>query len=495
MTKLPTPAQWVLDELNEMELAELIEEYIDYVDDDGRSVHLPMQFVRHYMQRYDSPLPTVVAIATQPIVLADGGIVAAEDGIDLLRGIALRVPKQVMAIVPRREDCTPEAVATAMKFLIEEWLIDVKTDFDGKCVAIAIALTLIERSLLDQRPVFFVTAGQRGSGKTTLLTMLIMAVTGLWPAAAAWSPNAEERRKSVMSYFLEGLAYILWDNIERGTQIGCPHIERSCTSAFYSDRKLGVSETIRTAASTIHLFTGNNIGPRGDLASRHLAVRLWVDRPDPENRDFDHPDPIQWTEDHRAEILAAFYTILLGNPNLNKPREETAKTRFKMWYRIVGSAIEHAAGAINAEVSFLDLFREADAVDEDAATVATMLQILARRFGSRSFVSQGVADLINKNRDIDGDGEVLRGFLFPELRSDQATVSADQVGRRLKKQMDQPVASDERTLILRGKRKESSGHGSLQFWIEGAALPPPAPRHLLGKHGAGKSKDKRDNFP
>ena len=27
----------------------------------------------------------------------------------------------------------------------------------------------------------------RGGGKTTTLTMLIMAVTGLWPAAAAWS--------------------------------------------------------------------------------------------------------------------------------------------------------------------------------------------------------------------------------------------------------------------------------------------------------------------
>ena len=36
-----------------------------------------------------------------------------------------------------------------------------------------------------------------------------------------------------------------------------------------------------TAASTIHLFTGNNIGPRGDLASRSLHIRLDVDRVDP----------------------------------------------------------------------------------------------------------------------------------------------------------------------------------------------------------------------
>jgi len=146
--------------------------------------------------------------------------------------------------------------------------------------------------------------------------MLIMAVTGSRPAAAAWSTNEEERRKALMSYFLSGAAYILWDNIARGTQISCPHIEKSCTSAYYADRKLGVSEMVCTAASTIHFFTGNNIGPRGDLASRSLHIRLDVDRVDPENRPFKHPDPIGWTEKHRAEILAALYTILLGNPQL-----------------------------------------------------------------------------------------------------------------------------------------------------------------------------------
>ena len=87
------------------------------------------------------------------------------------------------------------------------------------------------------------------------------------------------------------MPYILWDNIARGTQISCPHIEKSCTSAYYSDRKLGVSaKWSRTAASTIHFFTGNNIGPRGDLASRSLHIRLDVDRADPENRKFKHPD-------------------------------------------------------------------------------------------------------------------------------------------------------------------------------------------------------------
>ena len=125
---------------------------------------------------------------------------------------------------------------------MNDFLTDVLADVTGKCIAIAAMLTLIERSLLDDRPTFFVTAGRRGGGKTTLLIMLLTAITGVRPAAAAWSPNEEERRKAVFAYLLEGPPAIVWDNIARGSQISCPHIERSCTSADIQDRILGVSE-------------------------------------------------------------------------------------------------------------------------------------------------------------------------------------------------------------------------------------------------------------
>ncbi len=287
MTRLPPPEQWVLSAMNEMEVAEMIEQHIDFVDKNGNSVHLPMPFVRHFMKRHDSKLPTVVAIATLPIVLADGGLLMP-DGLDRPRGIIFEIQKEVRAIMPRREDCDYEAVREAMRFLCDEWLCDVKTSYAGKCTIITAALTIIERSLLPDRPAFFVTAGRRGGGKTTTLIMLIVAVTGIKPAAAAWSTNEEERRKALLSYFLYGVSYILWDNIAKGTQISCPHIEKSCTSAYYADRKLGVSEMVATAALTT-TSSPDNIGPRGDLASRSLQIRIDVDRHDPENREFNIP--------------------------------------------------------------------------------------------------------------------------------------------------------------------------------------------------------------
>jgi hypothetical protein len=448
VTKLPTPEQWTIVRMSENELAEEIERHIDYVDKDGRSVHLPMPFVRHYMKRDDEVLPTIVSIATSPIVLADGGILAFEDDIDVERGIDFAIPKEVMALLPRREDCTPRAVKEAMEFLTDNWLADVKTDYDGKCTLIAAALTMIERSLLPNRPAFFITAGRRGSGKTTTIIMLIMAVTGIWPAASAWSSNEEERRKALMSQFLSGVSYILWDNIPRGFKISCPHIEKSCTTAYYADRKLGVSEMVSTAAATIHFFTGNNIGPTDDLASRSLSVRLEADRADPENREYKHPDVVGWTEDHRAEILKALYTILLGNPTLDKPRDAQMKTRYKMWWRLVGSAVENGAEEAGHEVDFQKLFQEQEEEDEDDSSLAFILVGMRRRWPG-GFRACDAAEVINSGEYDDAAlGADIHEFLFPAQTYRTKVITAKSVGKRLKKHVGNPVRKEGETLAL-----------------------------------------------
>lgn len=341
--RMPAPEQWIFKKMSEAETAELIERHIDFVDPKfGDSVHLRPAFVRHYMNRHDGVLPVQVAIATAPIILPDGTLLAPV-GLDRARGIVFEIQDELRAITPRPEECTPERVTAAMRLLVEQWLCDVSADFVGICTTLAAALTSIERSLLDERPAFFVTAGRRGGGKTTLVNMLVTAITGLRAACSSWSTGEDERRKALLGHFMRGVAYILWDNMTRGASVTCPHVERSCTAKFYTDRKLGVSEVIATTASSIHFFTGNNIAPRGDLASRSLFIRINVDRPDPENRDFKHPDPLRWTEDNRAKILRALYIVLLGNPQLKTSLDIAGETRFKTWWRLIGSAVEHAA--------------------------------------------------------------------------------------------------------------------------------------------------------
>src|SRR5215472_5223231 len=102
------------------------------------------------------------------------------------------------------------------------------------------ALTVLQRALLPERPVFFVIAGQRGGGKTTLINMIMAAISGRRAAAAAWSDSVEERRKALFSYLRQSVAALVWDNIARGSNISCQHIEAALTSPETSDRVLGV---------------------------------------------------------------------------------------------------------------------------------------------------------------------------------------------------------------------------------------------------------------
>ena len=497
-TRLPPPEQPLLTRLAEPQLAELIEQsIIDYVDEDGRSVHLAAPFVKHFHTRADDALPTVAAIATLPIVLPDGTSLAKR-GLDRDREIVFRVPDELLKLMPKPEDCTPAAVAEAMRFLTVDFLGDVSTGYSGKCILIAAGLTVIERALLPERPTFWVTAGRRGGGKTTTLIMLLMAVTGVRPSAAAWSSNEEERRKALLAYLMEAVPCIIWDNIARGTQISCPHIEKSCTSAFYSDRRLGVSELVAVAASAIHFFTGNNIGPRGDLASRSLKAWLEVDRADPENRPFKHPDPIGWTEANRGRILHALYTIMLGNPLLKPGSNNAPQTRFKAWWRLVGSAVEHAA-SLHAEVSaervaamvddppacppvainFRDLFLSQEEEDEETASLADALAALAaiewpqdkgpKKAGP--FQAAHLARVLNDQSEYRLDDEreraaMLREFLFPNLPSAQiATPKA--TGNRLKRHIGEPVRQGERTLILKEWRDPKGGpKGALSYIVQ-----------------------------
>src|SRR5262249_8471003 len=257
--------------------------------------------------------------------------------------------------------------------------------------------------------------GRRGGGKTTTLIMLLVAITGSRPAAAAWSPNEEERRKALLTYLLEGVPAIIWDNIPRGAQISCPHIERASTTAFYSDRRLGVNELVVASAAAVNFATGNNIGARGDLASRRLEIRLNVDRPDPENREFQHPDPIAWTSANRGRILRALYTLLLGNPSTN-----AAKTRFKLWWRLAGAPAEHAARCRQIDIDFQNMFLSHEETDEESVSLADALTALAAKWPySANFPASAVASLINNRNAYLTDqqdrecGETLCELLFP----------------------------------------------------------------------------------
>ena len=125
-------------------------------------------------------------------------------------------------------------------------------------------------------------------------------------------------------------------------------------------------------------------------------ARLAVDRADPENREFKHSDPIAWTEDHRGNILRALYAVMLGNPRLRADEPGPAETRFKTWWHLIGSAVEHGARLLVEEVewlvadvprdappikiSFREMFNAFEADEEQFSALATVLDTLGSRW-------------------------------------------------------------------------------------------------------------------
>jgi hypothetical protein len=192
-----------------------------------------------------------------------------------------------------------------------------------------------------------------------------------------------------------------------------------------------------------------------------LQARIEIDRTDPENRPFRHGDPIGWTEANRVKILKALYTILLGNPELRKFRHAPAKTRFKLWWRVVGAAIENAA-KLHSEaieraaydvkdrsrpvsIDFQQLFLDQESDEEESAPLADTLGVLNKRWPGGTFKAADVAGIINENGN-SPDGVAIREFLFPGQKRD--VVSSKSVGRRLLAHVGNPVRHEDKILSL-----------------------------------------------
>jgi hypothetical protein len=194
-----------------------------------------------------------------------------------------------------------------------------------------------------------------------------------------------------------------------------------------------------------------------------------VNRVDPENREFKHPDPIHWTDSHRVEILRALYTILLGNPHLDAAREAPTNTRFKMWWRLVGGAIEHAAEAAGAPVDFQKLFLQQDEDDVEAATLGDMLVRWMTQWETEKIKAKDVADFVNNSQGI-GGCEVKSIFfdvLYGKPVEEVGRPSPRSVGHRLNSVVGAPVLTDDGIYILRSEDEKSGGGKPTKvYWIE-----------------------------
>ena len=474
------PVEPLLVELTPTGVELLLEKYVRWIKNKKNGLSyfaaLPKAHIAALMQYPDSALPIARAINTSPLINMSGRAMEGV-GLDRNSGLFHRIDPVLRACLPAGEP-TVDEIKEALRFLKDEWFVDVALDDAGKCVAIMLALTVLQRALLPERPAFFVTAGQRGGGKTTLITMIIAAVLGRRPAAAAWSDNAEERKKALFSYLRQSVAALVWDNIPRGSNVTCSHIEAALTASEISDRVLGVSSVETVPATTVQIFTGNSIAPRGDMASRSFVLSLTVDRPDPENRTFAHADPLAWTLANRAKILSAFYTILMGGI-LRRPEGQVAKTRFKDWWSLIGWPVEYAANLLGIELDCAELLRSNKSKEEEASATSRVLTILRERWKDRSFTSRDVALVLEQMNTATGKTAEQAEELFEALGELAGKTlerpTARYIGKLFQRHVtDRPVWIDDGKLTAILRKELRSPRKPIQDRNQTAPRPAPA---------------------
>jgi hypothetical protein len=481
------PAEPLLAELTPTGIELLLERYVRWIVYTRKGSYfgaLPGPFIKALTEYSPSAIPVARAINTAPLVVLSGRVIEGV-GLDRYTGLVHRIDPVLRSCLPAHPP-TGQEIKEALSFLLDEWLVDVALDRVGKCVVVILALTLLERALLPERPAFFVTAGQRGGGKTTLVHMVMVAVLGRRAAAASWSDNAEGRKKALFSYLRQGVAALVWDNIARGSTISCPHIEAALTAPEISDRVLGVSRVETVAAGTVQIFTGNSIAPRGDMASRSFIVPLDVSRPDPENRSFAHPDPLSWTQANRPKVLRALYTILIGGA-VHRPQDQLAKTRFKTWWTLIGWPVEHAARRLGITIDCTELLRAGEITEEEAGAASRALTAIRAYWGDNTFNTRDVvlalADVHGGTEEAVERAEALSDALGELVGKTLEKPTARSIGKLFQKHLTgRPVWIDDGNAVA--TLRKIAGHNANQYRVDVSVSGQSSTDEARSSHGA-----------
>jgi hypothetical protein len=497
--------------------------------DDWSRAALFNVFANSYFQWRDSTAPQVHVIQTLPLVLPAPRL-HAPDGIDAAMHIFFQIDPLVREYLPDPSACNAEMAKISMTWLHDVWLKGVATDFRGKSVAVALALSIIERGLFPERPGFLINSHRAEVGKTTLLHMISIAVRGVAVGAYSWAPDETERRKAMLSALVGGPDLVVWDNLQNGQVLQSPTLDLVLTSTELTGRVLGTIDQVYAPTVAIQAFTGNNIKLDEDTATRVFELTMVMDELNPRDVPGRYDDPKRWTYDHRREILRHLYTILLANSHT---RDTGHRTRFPVWWRMVGAAVEDAAnamgrGTLSFDAMALETVENSDKQVVQETILATLLAIVTNSKTSETahkthqpFTAKDLHKLcdvgffeINSTPDTGLSAppwavKVLRQYLLAETNRERSQIlpSPKSIGTLLKRMTEFPVAFHNRhdevqadeilidfknqmgkyvqcslgdvgdhdhTAVLKLNVREEKGHRSNQYWVTVDCRPLPS---------------------
>ena len=429
-----------------------------------RAIGVPQQVVEILVKKRDHSAPIVSGLAAHPLVLPSGEILS-EPGRHEQTGIFMATSGDAIDLRPYSQVEARTALERLRELTQDGFEFATPLDAD---VALAGLFTAVERRVLPQAPGLAVVASTQASGKTTLVRLIHGVVTGHdLPVSTFALGDEAEVRKHLLAMLMTSPELVCFDNVGDGLTIRSPVLAAAMTSPVFSDRVLGVSQTMEVPTNTLFTLTGNNLSFGADESQRWLVSRLAPAGARPQERMFAHRDVMAWVRSIRDEMLQHVIGIVSGYAT-TADVATLAGVRFPTWDRLVRRPLVWAGGADMA-----DAFRANEKSSEELSAHLGLLELLRQVFGDNEFRAGHVVDVLHAgafdtgSERLHSDGframeEGEREELLGSLREALGALrvrdmrEGRQIGFALKAKRDSVVATDDGTLVLRGKNVSGS---------------------------------------
>lgn len=237
--------------------------------------------------------------------------------------------------------------------LLDELLVDFcwrspadRTNYVGLLLT---ALMILR--FLGIHPAAIFNGNQPGLGKTWLMLIVSILRDGRPAETLTYNPDQNEFEKALATKIRGGATSVIIDNAKTSNKsplIDSPVLERCITDQTISFRLLGQNASIAVENSIIFGITINFGRFSPDLVSRSIAINLHYEG-NPKRRHFRENALIEWTTNHRAELLAELCGYVERWKAAGKPLAQNLSSRFPKWATTIGGILD-----VNHEPDFLD---------------------------------------------------------------------------------------------------------------------------------------------
>lgn len=378
-------------------------------------------------------LPRVRRLLDCPVPLldADGKITLPQMGYD---------PGHQTYLQPAAPSIETMDLAEAKRFLLEDVLGDLATggfpwrDEQSKTNAIARLLTPLGRGLMNWKkaPVFVLLANQPRLGKDTLAMAVQMLYTG--EAGIGSTLNSKEgdaeMRKRITSLLRGGRQFIHFANMHGDVNFGSLEAATDA-SLIWTDRLLGQSREL-SLPNEAEYSLSMNLGATltRDLLARSVVIELHLAAEDPNQREFKHPNLLEWVKTNRGKILGALMALICEWDRQGRPRGSVRFASFPEWAEVVGGIMEATGlgnpckkqATLNSEIGDSEtedmrrLFEMANqAFGNDFVTKARLYQLLSESGEDAPFAHFNLTGEKESKADQTKFGKILQRHKDREL--------------------------------------------------------------------------------